>query len=233
MRATLLLLAACAAPAPPPIAHHVTQPPAPTSPAPTVAFVDGRVTTTGLPAVSADGTAIVLAFSVTDPVLGRPGLALQIRDRLDRETGVKYVLGFDDADEPPAATAARFVDANHWLVARHEAWHLVPMRTLSVTSLDEASFHHRATGDGIVVDWQPSQLAISRGGAAPFTHATPSTWLVADRPMYAGAADLCSFPAFLQAADIDTDRRVAVLSIAYMGTDTCPEPPPQPHVVHW
>ncbi len=226
-------LAACATPPPAPIAHHLPRPDAPATPPPTVSIADGQLALVGLPAVAADGSLVVIAQEVHEPARGVPALTLIERDPLDREIARHYVLGFDDNDEPGAAMTARFAEANRWLAAQHAAHHLVPMRALAMTEIDGPTRHRRADGDGISIDWRPGQLAISRGGAAPFVHATPSDWLVADHPMYAGATEMCSNEAFLLGASVDLDRAIAVLKIAYMGTDTCWEPVAQDRVVHW
>jgi hypothetical protein len=231
-RAALVVLVACGEPHAPPLAHHVGPVEAPVGPAPTVALVDGRLVITGLPAVSVDGTEVVIADEAHEPARGNPALTLVARDRQDRELVHRYVIGFDESEDA-ALVRTRFADANAWLAAQHRALHLVPLRALAVTALDSDNYHHRADGDGIAVDWQPSTLAISRLGAAPFTHATPSDWLVPDRPMAAGSTELCSNPAFLEAASVDTERMIAVITLAYMGSDTCWEPPAQHHVVHW
>ena len=232
MRRALVVLAACSAPSAPPIAHHLAPVAPPSGPAPTVALADGQIAAAGLPAVSEDGSTIVLASIAHEQLRGNPSLTLVVRDRLDRELAHRYVIGFDEADDA-ALARVRFADANRWLAEQHARLHLVPLRPLAITAIDSDNFHHRADGDGIAIDWQPSQLAISRLGAAPFTHATPADWLVLDHPMYAGATEMCSNPAFLQAASVDTERAIAVLVIAYMGTDTCWEPLAQDHVVHW
>lgn len=197
-----------------------------------VALVDGQLVTTGLPAISADGGEVVIASEAHEPARGNLGLTLYLRDRQDRELAHRYVIGFDEADDA-TLVRTRFADANAWLAAQHQRANLVPLRALAVTALDGDRLHHRADGDGISLDWQPSTLAISRLGAAPFTRATPGDWLVPDRPMYDGAVEQCTNPAFLQAASVDTDRAVGVVTIAYLGTDTCWEPPAQVHVVHW
>ena len=51
--------------------------------------------------------------------------------------------------------------------------------------------------------------------------------------MYAGATEICSNEAFLSAVSVDPDRNIAVVTIAYMGSDTCWEPAAQEHVVQW
>ena len=231
-RRLLVVLVACGTPHAQPIAHHVAPVAAPSGPAPTVALVDGRLVITGLPAVSADGDEVVIADEAHEPARGNPALTLVARDRQDRELVHRYVIGFDESEDA-TLVRTRFADANTWLAEQHRALHLVPLRALAVTGVDPDTLHHRADGDGISIDWQPSTLAISRLGAAPFTHATPGDWLVPDRPMYAGSTELCSNPAFLDAASVDTERAIAVVTISYMGSDTCWEPPSQHHVVPW
>ncbi len=224
MRRAALLLAACASGPPPPIAQHVTRQDPPTNAAPTIALDDGRLITTGLPAVSTDGSVVVIAHEERDP--RGEDVVLVARDRADRTIATHPVMRLAADDVPDDALTARIADANRWLAAQHNAYHLQPMRALVMTD-------RHARADGISIDWEASRLAIARAGGAPFIQTTPQGWLVADHPMYAGSSDMCSNEAFLLAASVDTDRTLAVITVAYMGTDTCWEPSPQEHVVHW
>ncbi|HWU87678.1 MAG TPA: hypothetical protein VN253_10410, partial [Kofleriaceae bacterium] len=123
--------------------------------------------------------------------------------------------------------------ANRWLSEQHAARHLVPLVPLEVEPGEEIASAFRATGGGVTIEWKPSRVAITHNGKPLVDRPTPTTWLVADKPMYPGATDMCHNPAFLGGAAVDLQRKLAVLVIDYYGTDTCWEPPATYHVVAW
>jgi hypothetical protein len=62
---------------------------------------------------------------------------------------------------------------------------------------------------------------------------TPTSWLAKDRSLCRTCTEVCQNPAFLHAGYTDEARTLALLTISYVGTDTCPEPSSQHHVVSW
>jgi hypothetical protein len=102
----------------------------------------------------------------------------------------------------------------------------------------------------VTVHWVPGALAIDlgprssarpgagsgsagSGAGAQITRATPASWLVADRPLCATCTEVCHNDAFLGGGYVDRRRRLAVIVVSYRGSDTCPEPGSQAHVVTW
>nr|MDQ3366875.1 hypothetical protein [Myxococcota bacterium] len=170
---------------------------------------------------------------------------LVIKDRRDHETERFVVLAADEADGmvsasgPIPALRTRLTRANGRLVALHALHDLRPLTALA-TAAPEAPVTgtpRHARGADLAITWDTRRLTI-RGGvtgadAVLLDTTTPTSWLVADRPMCAGCPETCSNPAFLRAAHADAARAVAVLTISYGGTDLCWEPSSQHHVVSW
>src|ERR1700755_114501 len=87
-------------------------PPVPDAPAPVLAWSpeQRRFTVAGLPAVAADGTAIVLGHMSNDGARASPNLTLQTRDRADKLVDELVVVEAKEGDalvEDTAALAAR------------------------------------------------------------------------------------------------------------------------------
>jgi hypothetical protein len=207
-----------------------------------VAWGDNSFTTTRLPAVSADGAAVVIAIQGGDGARGNPNLRMVVKDRADAEVVKKMILTASEAQEildgadVMQAFEARVAAANRWLGEQHAARRfaaLTPLEIENFGTIDKPVA--RATGGGVTVEWQDSRLKITQSGKALVERITPKTWLVKDRPMYPGAGpdEVCHNPAFLKAAAVDMGRKIAVLAIGYMGTDSCWEPSDVQHVVAW
>ncbi|HEU4731919.1 MAG TPA: hypothetical protein VFT22_28685 [Kofleriaceae bacterium] len=230
--AWLLAIAACAQPAAPVLTGQAP-PGDPPPPAPTIAWRDRTITTTGLPAIARDGSAIVIAHRDSDGGRGNPNLTLIEKDRADRELSRLVVITSDEVDRlDPRQLERRFAAARAWLEERHAARRLTPMTTLATRfPSDEAPA--RATGAGIVIRWVPNQLVIERAAGAPIVRATPTTWLAADYPMCQTCSEVCHNDAYLGGGHVDLAHTAAVVVVSYRGTDTCWEPGSQEHVVVW
>jgi hypothetical protein len=227
----LLAIAACGSPAPPPppLSGHAA-PDAPAHPEPTLAWVKRDIVTTGLPAIASDGSSVVIAHRDNDGGRGNPNLTLIEKDRNDRTLRSHVVITADDSDQlPHAQIQDRLRSAAAWIHERHAAKHLVPMTALTMAKPTGVP----AVGPGVAVRWSPNQVVIERDGAAPITHTTPASWLAPDHPMCRTCTEVCHNDAFLGAAYVDIERAVAVIVVAYHGTDTCWEPSSQEHVVVW
>jgi hypothetical protein len=232
MRLVLVLaIAACRAPAPPPPPLTGHAPPGePASPEPTVAWVKRDVVTTRLPAIAGDGSSVIIAHRDNDGGRGNPNLTLIEKDRSDRVVKKLVVLSADDADQlAPAEIAERFARAETWLRERHAAKRLVAMTQLTMAKPTGVP----AVGPGVALRWSPNQLVIERQGAPPITRTTPTSWLAPDYPMCRTCTEVCHNDAFLGAGHIDLERSLAIVVIAYHGTDTCWEPSSQEHAVAW
>jgi hypothetical protein len=227
----LLAIAACGSPAPPPppLSGHAA-PDAPTSLEPTVAWVKRDIVTTGLPAIASDGNSVVIAHRDNDGGRGNPNLTLIEKDRNDRTLRSHVVITADDSDQiPHAQIQDRLRSAATWIRERHAARHLVPMTALTMAKPTGVP----AVGPGVAVRWSPNQVVIEREGAAPITRTTPASWLAPDHPMCRTCTEVCHNDAFLGAAYVDLERTLAVIVVAYRGTDTCWEPSSQEHAVVW
>jgi hypothetical protein len=226
--ALVAALAACARPEPPPLTGR-----APDAPPPTVAWRGHDIAITGLPAIAGDGSSIVVAHRDSDGGRGNPNLTLVEKDRGDRVVRRLEVITATEVDELPAAEIARrFSAATAWLDERHAAAHLVAMTALEPhPGTDEAP--PTATGDGALLRWVPSELELILGPALRVLRSTPPSWLVADRPMCPGCAEVCHNDAFLGGGYLDRDRRAALVVVSYRGTDTCWEPGSEAHVIAW
>lgn len=128
-----LLLAGCAA-------HP--RAPAVTSPAPSVGWaVDdaaGGFETSGLPAVAADGSAVLVAVTAAEVDEGTPSLELQVRDRRGAVQARHEVPGppLDGAGEPSPPTPEQLAEANTFLAAQHRQLRWTPMATAAVEGSD-------------------------------------------------------------------------------------------------
>jgi hypothetical protein len=211
---------------------------APAGPAPRLAWADHGFEASRLPAVSADGAAILIGIRDDDGGRGNPNYRLELRDRRDAKLAGQLVLAADeadamiDADGKTAELDRRIAAANRWLEQQHAARGFVPLRPLEVEPGEEIASSFRATGGGVTVEWRPSRLTIAHGGQMLVDRATPTTWLVQDRPR-PGDLPACHNPAYLGAAAVSLPHKVALLRIDYGGTDTCWEPNDQRHVVAW
>jgi hypothetical protein len=222
---------------PPPLAGRSPPSPRPSTPPPGVAWRNREIAITGLPAIADDGHAVVIAHRDSDGGRGNPNLTLLEKDRSDRVVRRLEVIDASDVDRLDAAEIARRFDAAaRWLDERHTALHLSAMIALEAhppTDRGPAS----ATGASVAVHWVPGTLVIDLGSAdgagSQVVRTTPSTWLVADRPLCSTCSEVCHNAAYLGGGYVDRARRLAIVVISYLGSDTCWEPGSQQHVVAW
>lgn len=227
------VLGACRG-ASPPILEGRSAAAAPTTPPPAIRWAGAPgLAVERLPAIAADGSVVVLGVRREDGGRGNPNLAIVAVDRADRVIRQEVVLAPDEADTlvdaagPVPALVARIAQGNALLDELHRAHDLRGLPELVVPTvvggrLDQA----RATGQGLVVTWQPSRVVVQRAGTTLVERPTPAAWL-------APARDGCTNEAFLAGAWADPERRAAVLAIRYTGTDLCWEPDTQYHVIAW
>ena len=222
MRASaLLVLAACTASAPrAPLEHNVRRDP-PVKGAPEITFSSMQLTATGLPAIAVDGTTVLFAVVDGDGGRGNPNMTVVLKERKDRELEVFTVVtanqseGQYDERGPGERLAERIEAANTRLEELHGRYHFLPMTTEGVTAELGARVTIRA-GDALVVDTL-----------------TPASWAVPDKKMCSSCAEVCQHPLTLGAAHANVEHRLVLLTIAYAGTDLCPEPVSQHHVITW
>lgn len=233
-------ISACGGTSPPPALEGRAPAPAPTTPAPSVTWQGHGFATPGLPAIAGDGRVVVYAARAEDGGRGNPNLAIVVVDRGDVVLRRVDVLDADDADQmigdggPGPALEARIASADRALAELHAAHDLRPLPAL-VTAADPLAPEagSRALGGGLALDLGADRLRIRRDHQVVVDRAIPRSWLVEDRPMCAGCAEICTNPAYLGAAHGDGARALVLLTISYAGTDTCWEPSSQHHVVAW
>jgi hypothetical protein len=231
---TLVALGACHRPAP--TAPLANQGGAAPPPAATMTY-DGairRFAVKGLPARRADGQLVVVRIA-EDGGRGNPNLAVEIRDREDRVVETLPVLTVAQADADTTerglgpAAAARLAAANQALATAT----VTPLPALAITpDPDEPSTYH-AVGGGMAIAWTADGHLAIHADDGTLVERDGRAWLVADQPMCDSCTERCSNPAFLADAWGDAASAVAVVRIAYKGTDTCWEPDSQVHVVTW
>jgi hypothetical protein len=233
----LLLVAAGCYRSPGAASEHRTEPVTLAAP-PRIAWREHRFAAAQLPAVSAAGAAVLIGIQDADGGRGNPNYRLEVRDRRDATIARHTVLAADEADSmfdaggKTAELDQRIAAANRWLGEQHRASRLVPLQPLAVLPGAEIASAFRATGGGVTLEWRPSRLTIAQAGKLLLERATPPTWLAPARPRPAGMPE-CHNPAYLGAAAVSLPHRVALLRIAYGGTDTCWEPNAAYHVVAW
>ncbi|MCX5743433.1 MAG: hypothetical protein NT062_13145 [Proteobacteria bacterium] len=249
LRASLaILLVVGCAPVPPgatphgptvtPTATRAPLPPLPAKAAPTVAYADGAISSIDLPAVAADGSVVVVAHQDNDGGRGNANLTLIAIDRHDAPVASLVVLTVDETErlaDQPSVMRERFALANRWLAKLHAERRLVPLTVLAAAraaSQDEGC-HCLDADPHAGVTWTPSVVRITWDGQRVVERATPTSWLAATHPLYAGSEEQCTNPARLEAGAVDHDRRLALVVVSYEGTDTCWEPSSQEHVVAW
>ena len=227
--ALALTLAACGHAATKPIATPpATPPPATPLPevsttqhVPTVEF-DGRIDVVGLPAIADDGSYMVVAHQDSDGGRGNPNLTLVAIDRNDKKLKSLVVLTVEDSDklaDKPDAIRARFDLANRWLAKLASERRLIALQPMSAETLP--------------ITWVKGRLRVVIDGATVLDRASPPTWVVPDEAMYKGSTDKCSHPARIETGYIDAKRRLAMIQVAYEGSDMCWEPSAQEHVISW
>jgi len=207
--------------------------------APRIGVEADGFSTERLPAVSRDGSRVLLAIQDGDGGRGYPNLRLELRDRGDKIVATEVVLGVEEGegylDEPAvrAKVAPRIKAANVWLGEQHRALAFVPLDTLHVTADPDYGRpgQHVATAGDITLDWNGARLQIAEAGATVVERQTPGDWHAEPRDF--GGGFTCSNDALLAAAAVDLAHRIAVVDVGYTGTDSCWEPNDQHHVVAW
>jgi hypothetical protein len=234
----LIAVAACGAPAAPLSSHVEPRPPA--GPAPTIAWGDHTFAPTGLPAVSRDGSVVVLGLMKEDGARGNPNLAIVVKDRHDAAVQTISVMTADEADALVAETASpelqkRIAAANDTLAKLHAAHDLVPLDKLGIDDSIAPPQRHLVGDIALSIDWKPSIVEVRRPGQRLLYRETPASWLVKDTRMCPNGSctEMCHNPAFLNGAWASKARAIAVLTISYEGTDTCWEPASEYHVIAW
>ena len=236
----VVVLAACGGSSPPaPIEAHAATRAHPTTPAPSITWIDNGFVAHGLPAVTSDGSTVVLAIQAEDGGRGAPNLAVVALDRHDAITATVPVLGVDETEAMfdehgmRPTLRARIQAANDRLTTLHAQHDLVALPALTIDTTVEADQRLRATGTDLTVEWKAGVLEIRDRRREVKRVPTPASWLVADRPLCTTCTEICHNAAYLGGVVADATRRIAVVTISYTGTDTCWEPSSQHHVVAW
>jgi len=177
---------------------------------------DGPFTATGLPAISADGNNVVIAYVAEDGARGEPNLAVLVKDRADATMHRQVVL---EPDQPAAPWQPNLDAANAYLGRLHAERNLVPLAPLAVSG------ERTGAGEGLEVSWREGQVTVRAGGTVVLERSV-AEWTIAPTPD-------CANPSFLAAAWGDAARELVLLEISYKGNDSCWEPDSQYHVVSW
>lgn len=238
--AALLVLAACGAPAPPePLTSHARSPRAPTTAPPLVTFASMQLAATGLPAVAADGSRVVHTVIDGDGGRGNPNMVIAVRDRSDRELDRFVVMTanesegqFDDRG-PAAPLAENIAAANTRLATLHANHDLRPLAKLASEPNPLANDEgNHAQGEGLMVDLG-TRLTIRTEGRVVVDLARPASWSMPDKQMCPSCSEICRHPLYLGAAYAAAAHTLVLVTVSYAGTDLCPEPVGQHHVITW
>jgi hypothetical protein len=221
----------------------------PAAQAPVILLIGGEgqaeIQTTGLPAMSADGQRIVIGYQGEDGARAFPNLALIVKDRTDATIETVPVMTVDDGGEVDPAEVtpeqqAAFDRGNAYLSNSHAqvGWVTLTKAPLTILDGDETSSimaeHIQASSGEVAVELsRDGHLVVRDHGEVVIDRENPD-WLVADQPMGTGDPDdVCSNPPYLEDAWIAAEQSLALVRIAYAGTDTCWEPDSQYHVITW
>jgi hypothetical protein len=85
---------------------------------------------------------------------------------------------------------------------------------------------HLAIGDGIDVDWDDDHLHV-------FSHNANHALVTLDGHAWLARSETCVNPAFLANVFHVEAINAVVIDLSYHGTDSCPEPGDQQHMVVW
>jgi len=211
----------------------------PAGPAPRLSVDASSFETSRLPAVTADGAAILLGIQDRDGARGLLNYRFELRDRGGAKIAEHVVLTAEEAyamDEPGGEVPQldrRIAAANRWLEQQHAQRRFTPLTPLEVEPGEEIASSFRATGPGgVTASWRQNRLTITQAGKPLLDRATPETWLAKDREL-PGGHGTCHNPAFLSQAAVSLSHKLALIVVGFGGTDTCWEPEPGYHVVAW
>ncbi|MCE9580281.1 MAG: hypothetical protein K8W52_44600 [Deltaproteobacteria bacterium] len=194
-------------------------------------MASGVFALTGLPAVSADGTVVLLPIEevVAGPLA--PNLTLVEKGRDDHEIATLVVMTVAEATGETAAPKD-VPGANRWLAEQHQAHDWRPLTAFPEPEpSEEGTPDHLAQGD-VAVDWNEGHLTVTAGGKT-VVDGKHDDWLAPSTQMCPDCEEQCSNPSKLAGVAGDLAHRLLVVTIGYHGTDSCWEPSPQVHVVSW
>ncbi|MBV8760619.1 MAG: hypothetical protein JO257_25225 [Deltaproteobacteria bacterium] len=209
------------------------------TPAPSVAFADGKFALNMLPAVARAGEAVIVPISGGDAGRGYPNLKLEIHDRSDKVVQTIDVMTSNEFEtfvvdgKPGPALEKRIAAANAELVRQHNVHDLVAMHALEMQKPLDGGEPHLAIGDGMDVDWNRTHLHVLHHNTdREVTTYDGTPWLVKDHEPCPKCPP-CENPAHLDGVWHANEINVLVIQVGYRGTDTCWEPADQMHVVVW
>lgn len=237
--AALLVIAACSAPAPQPPLEHNVRPSRPIEGAPKITFASMQLVATALPAMSGDGTVVVHTVIGGDGGRGNPNMMVVLKDRADHElerftvvTANESEGQFDDRG-PAEPLAEKIAAANTRLAELHVKHDLRSLTKLASEANPLATDEgNHAQGEGLLLDLG-ARLTIRAGGRVLIDRAPPASWSIPDKKMCASCAEVCRHPMYLGAVHADVAHALVLLTLSYAGTDLCPEPVSQHHVITW
>lgn len=215
---------------PPPLAGHAAHP-APTTPAPRIAWRDGAFDTSQLPAIARDASLAVVPDIDSDGGRGYPNLQLEVRERGDFLMSTIAVMSPNDYDalvpdgaHPAPELERRIAAANATLAELHANHDLVTMQPLSPSEGIRVTFGEDHT--------LRVMTKIERGDFKTVAKVNGTGWL-AKPGQRCAQCEPCENPAFLDGVYKAPHVDAVVVRINYRGTDTCWEPGAQLHVVAW
>ncbi|MFT3697147.1 MAG: hypothetical protein QM831_28655 [Kofleriaceae bacterium] len=176
-----------------------------------------------------DGAYVIVVVSESAGARGPvPNGTLEIRDRHDRVVDSAFVKHMDEVltDEQIQKRAAR-ADK---LIGSHE-WQSFPLE-LDEDHHEGDDYHVRYVGGDLVVEWRNEHFTITQNGKRVVDRAVPQAWRGTHYHLDREELD-CDNPDFLQSVRAYPAKKLAVVTVAYRGNDTCWEPGPQEHVVAW
>ncbi|MCE9573736.1 MAG: hypothetical protein K8W52_11330, partial [Deltaproteobacteria bacterium] len=184
-----------------------------------------------LPAVAADGSAVLYAEIRPDMNRGNPNLALIIRDRADRVIDRHVVLPLSDDPRPPSRGA--IAAANRWLAATHRRYRWRAMEDFGAVDLEgENRMARGPVRDGIEVIWSDAWLVVSDGDR--ILSARPHVdWVATPYALCPNCMEVCVQPSRIARVTSDLGHHLVFVDLTYASTDACNRVPENQHVVTW